>query len=51
MQFGWGRSCDEFTAPIALFGPHVAPLSMRFYSGRMFPREYRGAIFIARHGS
>jgi glucose/arabinose dehydrogenase len=50
-QFGWGRSCDEFTAPIALLGPHVAPLGMRFYNGRMFPREYRDAIFIARHGS
>ena len=50
-QFGWGRSCDEFTAPIALLGPHVAPLGMRFYSGRMFPERYRNAIFIARHGS
>lgn len=50
-QFGWGHSCDEFTAPVALLGPHVAPLGMRFYTGRMFPREYRGAIFIARHGS
>jgi glucose/arabinose dehydrogenase len=50
-QFGWGHSCDEFTAPITLLGPHVAPLGMRFYSGRMFPKEYRDAIFIARHGS
>jgi glucose/arabinose dehydrogenase len=50
-QFGWGRSCDEFTSPIALLGPHVAPLGMRFYTGRMFPREYRDAIFVARHGS
>jgi glucose/arabinose dehydrogenase len=24
---------------------------MRFYTGRMFPDEYRHAIFIARHGS
>jgi len=24
---------------------------MRFYTGRMFPPDYRGAIFIARHGS
>lgn len=24
---------------------------MRFYTGRMFPDEYRNAIFIARHGS
>ena len=50
-QFGWGRSCDEFTAPIALLGPHVAPLGMRFYTGRMFPERYRNALFIARHGS
>jgi len=50
-QLGWGRSCDEFTPPIALLGPHVAPLGMRFYSGRMFPEKYRNAIFVARHGS
>jgi glucose/arabinose dehydrogenase len=50
-EFGWGHSCDEFTPPITLLGPHVAPLGMRFYTGRMFPREYGGAIFIARHGS
>jgi glucose/arabinose dehydrogenase len=50
-QFGWGHSCDEFTKPIALLGPHSAPLGMRFYTGQMFPKEYRNAIFIARHGS
>jgi glucose/arabinose dehydrogenase len=32
-------------------GPHSAPLGMRFYTGQMFPKEYRNAIFIARHGS
>ncbi len=51
-QFGWGHDCTvEFTQPIALLGPHTAPLRMRFYTGNMFPREYRNAIFIARHGS
>jgi glucose/arabinose dehydrogenase len=50
-EFGWGHSCDEFTPPILLLGPHTAPLGMRFYSGRMFPKAYRDAIFIARHGS
>jgi glucose/arabinose dehydrogenase len=50
-QFGWGHSCDEFTPPILLLGPHTAPLGMRFYTGRMFPRGYHDAIFIARHGS
>ncbi len=50
-EFGWGHSCDEFTKPLALLGPHSAPLGMRFYTGSMFPSEYRSAIFIARHGS
>jgi glucose/arabinose dehydrogenase len=50
-QFGWGRSCNEFTRPIAQLGPHSAPLGMRFYTGKMFPKEYRNAIFVVRHGS
>ncbi len=50
-QFGWGHSCDEFTKPVAQLGPHSAPLGMRFYTGKMFPAQYRNAIFIARHGS
>jgi glucose/arabinose dehydrogenase len=48
---GAGRSCDEFTKPVTLLGPHSAPLGMRFYTGNMFPPEYRNAIFVARHGS
>ena len=35
----------------AKLGPHVAALGMRFYTGDMFPAEYRGQIFIAEHGS
>jgi glucose/arabinose dehydrogenase len=50
-EMGWGRSCDEFEKPVALLGPHTAALGMRFYTGSMFPAEYRTAIFIARHGS
>ena len=50
-QFGWGHSCDEFTKPVAQLGPHSAPLGMRVYTGKMFPAQYRNAIFIARHGS
>jgi glucose/arabinose dehydrogenase len=50
-EFGWGRSCDEFTKPVTLLGPHSALLGMRFYTGSAFPSEYRNAIFIARHGS
>ncbi len=37
--------------PVTLLGPHSAPLGMRFYTGNMFPAEYRNAIFVARHGS
>jgi glucose/arabinose dehydrogenase len=50
-EMGWGRSCDEFEKPVALLGPHSAALGMRFYTGSMFPSQYKNAIFIARHGS
>src|SRR6516225_3060002 len=50
-EFGWGHSCDEFTKPIALLGPHAAALGMRFYTGTSFPAAYRNQIIVARHGS
>jgi glucose/arabinose dehydrogenase len=50
-EMGWGRSCEEFEKPVALVGPHSAALGMRFYTGKLFPSQYRNAIFIARHGS
>jgi glucose/arabinose dehydrogenase len=30
---------------------HAADLGMMFYTGRMFPQEYRGGFFSAQHGS
>ena len=50
-KFGRERPCADFTPPAQKLGPHVASLGMRFYSGTMFPPEYRGRIFIAEHGS
>ena len=50
-EFGKGRSCKEFDAPALKLGPHIAPLGMRFYTGKMFPAEYANNIFIAMHGS
>jgi glucose/arabinose dehydrogenase len=50
-EFGWGHSCIEYEPPIGLLGPHTAALGMRFYTGDMFPAEYKNAIFIARRGS
>ena len=43
--------CEESIAPEQALGPHVAPLGMAFYTGDMFPEEYRHQIFIAEHGS
>lgn len=50
-EFGWGKDCKkEYTQPALLTGPHAGTLGMRFYTGKMFPRKYQGAIFMARHG-
>jgi glucose/arabinose dehydrogenase len=50
-EFGARRLCREFEPPAQKLGPHVASLGMRFYTGTMFPAEYRNQIFIAEHGS
>lgn len=50
-EFGRLRSCGDFTAPALRLGAHVAPLGMRFYTGNQFPDAYRGALFVAEHGS
>jgi len=48
---GEGRDCSEFTSPVQELGPHVAALGMIFYTGDMFPEQYRNRILIAEHGS
>jgi glucose/arabinose dehydrogenase len=50
-EFGKLRNCSEFTPPEIKLGPHVAALGMAFYTGAMFPAEYKNQIFIAEHGS
>ena len=45
------RKCSEFTPPVVKFGPHIAPLGMKFYTGSQFPAEYKNGTFIAEHGS
>ena len=50
-DFGTKHACAEFTPPELELGAHVAALGMRFYSGTMFPPEYRHQVFIAEHGS
>jgi glucose/arabinose dehydrogenase len=50
-EYGKQRNCDGFTPSEVQLGPHVAALGMRFYTGTMFPEQYKGKIFIAEHGS
>jgi glucose/arabinose dehydrogenase len=37
--------------PVHPFGAHTAPLGIAFYRGTAFPPAYRGAAFVALHGS
>jgi len=37
--------------PDVLIQPHSASLGLIFYTGSQFPKEYRGSIFAAEHGS
>jgi glucose/arabinose dehydrogenase len=50
-KYGSERKCAEFTPPVYKQGPHIAGLGMKFYTGDMFPPEYKNGIFIAQHGS
>jgi len=50
-QFGKDKKVEDYVAPAQVLGPHVAALGMRFYTGTMFPAEYKNQIFIAEHGS
>ena len=49
--YGQNRSCDQFSPPAAKLGAHIAPLGAKFYTGTMFPKEYRNSLLIAQHGS
>ena len=50
-KLAMGHKCSEFTPPVLKLGAHVAPLGMKFYTGKQFPPEYKNNIFIAFHGS
>jgi glucose/arabinose dehydrogenase len=50
-EFGQARPCSGFQGPARPLDAHVAAIGMRFYTGRMFPEEYRNQIIVAEHGS
>ena len=45
------NACQGVEQPVALMGPHVATMGIKFYTGNMFPPEYKNAALIARKGS
>jgi glucose/arabinose dehydrogenase len=50
-EYGNPSHCKSSTPPALELPAHVAALGMRFYTGSMFPPEYKNQIFIAEHGS
>lgn len=50
-EFGVGKNCADYRAPVQNLSPHAAALGMRFYTGNMFGSAYSNRIFIAEHGS
>jgi len=42
---------DKVAVPDVLIQAHSAPLGLAFYTGTAFPESYRGAAFVALHGS
>lgn len=50
-QFGNTEICAATEPPVLEMQAHSAPLGIAFSTGRMFPEEYRGDLFVAFHGS
>jgi len=44
-------ACNGVTLPVTVMGPHASVLGTQFYTGKMFPAEYRDTLFIVRKGS
>lgn len=43
--------CDRLIQPLMTYPAHWTPMSMLFYTGKMFPPAYQTGAFIAFHGS
>ncbi len=42
---------SDATPPAFELQPHSSPIDLRFYTGKKFPVAWRGAMFVALHGS
>jgi glucose/arabinose dehydrogenase len=45
------NACAGVTMPAALLGPHAGGMGVKFYTGSMFPPEYKNVAFVVRRGS
>lgn len=50
-EFGENAHPDAFEQPVLKVQAHSALLGVDFYTGTAFPARYRGALFVAEHGS
>lgn len=47
---GGGTKCGGTRAPVALLAPHSSSDGIAFYTGKTYPRSYRGDAFVAQWG-
>ncbi len=50
-EFGKGKSCEDYVAPVQILDAHVAPLGMEFITSNTWPSNYQNRVLIAEHGS
>ncbi len=50
-DYGTPGRCAKTVPPVFEIQAHSAPLGIAFYNGSTFPKEYRGDLFVAFHGS
>ena len=50
-DFRRDNACANVALPVQTMGPHAAAMGVHFYTGTMFPAEYRNVMFVARKGS
>lgn len=50
-EFGKNKNCSDYVPPVQKLGAHVASLGLRFYTGDLFPAEYKNQLILAQHGS
>jgi glucose/arabinose dehydrogenase len=50
-EFGKNKKLTDYVKPVALLGPHTAPLGIEYYRNGQFPATHNNKFFIAKHGS